>query len=379
MPSFAATAIGRRLAILLVLLVAAVAAPSLANASVDNAKQQCVYSAHEISILDQFDRLVGQQVNCAMVFNDATSTWAQWAHPWFINYTNEPNYNWSQWATAPGTSRRLIITQNLFPSSLVGTDWLQRGAAGDFTQYATQLAQSLVAAGLGNSVIRLSPEANGTWKQDSLGTTPAQWHLWDEFWSKTVLAMRAVPGAHFAFDWCVSALWRALPLNEIYPGNKVVDIIGVDAYDTGNLGSTDAARWAHVDTAPFGLEAIRNFARAQGKPLSVPEWGVSLKSMSDGFGDDPTFVAGIAKFVQDNNVAYQSYFFKYGYAIQLHAGTRSLAAYKSGFGARAQVTRAKQASARAVSATVARTSSARTAVATISTSGTPVPHAARRS
>ena len=71
----------------------------------------------------------------------------------------------------------MIITQNLIPSSLEGTDWLSAGAARAYTGYARTLAPNLVNAGLGSSIIRLSPEANGAWYSDSLGTT---WALWDQ-------------------------------------------------------------------------------------------------------------------------------------------------------------------------------------------------------
>jgi Glycosyl hydrolase family 26 len=297
-----------------------------------NSKTPCVYSAHSIATLNAFSLMVGRQINCATVYNNASITWQQWETPWFINYYN-PDSDWSQWATTPGTNRQLVITQNLIPSSLEGTDWLDAGAAGDYTTYAKTLAQNLVNAGLGDSIIRLSPEANGTWYSDSLGTTPTQWALWDQFWRQTVLAMRSVPGANFQFDWCIAALYRALPLSEIYPGSDVVNIIGIDAYDTGNIGTTAAARWNETLNGSDGIQAVLNFAAAQGKPISIPEWGVSPVGDSEGFGDDPTFVNGIASVVRDNPTAYQSYFYKYGYEIQLSPGTQSLAAYQQHFGA----------------------------------------------
>jgi len=297
-----------------------------------NSKTPCVYSAHSIATLNAFSEMVGRQIDCAMVYNNSSTTWQQWETPWFINYY-DPDNDWSQWATAPGTNRQLVITQNLIPSDIEGTEWLDAGAAGDYTAYARTLAQNLVNAGLGDSIIRLSPEANGTWNSDSLGTTPAQWALWDQFWRQTVLAMRSVPGANFKFDWCIAALYRALPLSEIYPGSDVVDIIGIDAYDTGNIGNTAAARWNEALNGPDGIQAVVNFAAAQGKPISIPEWGVSPVDQSEGFGDDPTFVDGIASVVRDNPTAYQSYFYKYGYATQLGPGTQSLAAYQQHFGA----------------------------------------------
>jgi beta-mannanase len=341
MPSTRDTCVGktiRRLAtVAACLVVGALVGPASALAASSStttglpSKEACVYSQHQVSILQQFSQMVGRQINCAMVFANTATTWTQWENPWFINYYDS-DLDWSQWATTPGTNRSLVITLSLIPSNVEGQDWLDQGAAGDYEQYAQTLAANLVAAGLGSSIIRLAPEMNGSWYPYSLGTTQAQWAQWDQFWTNTVEAMRSVPGANFKFDWCIAALWRPLPLSEIYPGNNVVDIIGVDAYDTGNLGTTAAARWNRTYNGPDGIGAVLSFARSQGKPVSIPEWGVTTTA-ENGFGDDPTFVNGIASVVKNNPVVYQSYFYKYGQVTELAPGTQSLAAYRLHFGA----------------------------------------------
>ena len=297
---------------------------------VDNAKQECVYTAHMISILDQFDSMIGENVNCVQVYI-ASPNWQGWVSPWFINYY-DPNSDWSQWATTAGPTRQLIITQSLVPSQVPSqSNWLQLGAEGAYTSYDKQFAANLVAAGLGDSVIRLSPESNGTWNADSLGTTPAQWRLWDETWDLTVAAMRSVPGANFQFDFNIAALYRPLPLAQIYPGDAYVNFIGVDAYDSGNLGDTAAERWNTAYNGTDGIAAVAAFATVHNKPFSIPEWGIAPVS-DGGFGDDPTFVNGIASVVENTDTAYQSYFYNYGNATQLEDGPLSLAAYIAAFG-----------------------------------------------
>jgi hypothetical protein len=306
-------------------------APAAQATIPNNAKEECVYTAHKISILQQFEQMVGENINCVQVYI-AADTWQHWDSPWFINYY-VPNSDWSQWATAPGTNRQLIITQSLAPSEITSQpDWLELGAAGAYTQYARAFAQNLVAAGLGGSVVRLGSEANGTWNADSLGTTPAQWALWDQFWRETVTAMRSVPGADFQFDFNIAALYRPLPMSEIYPGNAYVDIIGLDAYDSGNIGNTAASRWSYTYSGPDGIQTVADFAKAHGKPFSIPEWGVGEDVGLDGFGDDPTFVNGIASVVRNTDTAYQCYFYNYGNATELETGRLSLAAYRTHFG-----------------------------------------------
>ncbi|HWF56438.1 MAG TPA: glycosyl hydrolase [Solirubrobacteraceae bacterium] len=291
----------------------------------------CVYPSDHISILDAFSRLVGRGFNCVMVYNDAAPTWAAWEDPWFIRHTYT-DMQWGRWATQPGAHRQLVITQNLFPASENSSDWLARGAAGAFDRDARTLATNLVRAGLGHSIIRLAHEANGTWYPDSIPDTRTGDAEWVQFWRNTALAMRSVPGAHFRFDWTVNANTRDVPLSSFYPGDDVVDIIGVDLYDVGV--PTAGNRWPVIAGRPDGLNAVSAFAAAHHKPLSIPEWGVgpALEPGKEEGGDDPSYVNGIAAAVQHDDVAYQSYFFADDQAIQLLNSPLSLAAYRGDFG-----------------------------------------------
>ncbi len=303
--------------------------PQAASAAAPDAKRVCAYTGHSIATLQQFDALVGRNVDCAEIFSNSSTTWADWENPWFLHASN-PDNDWKAWATAPGTSRQLVISQNLFPASENAWDWRTAGAAGDYEAHAQALARNLVAAGLGDAVIRLSPEANGDWNSDSIGSTKADFDLWREFWRNTVLAMRSVPGANFSFDWCINAHVRPIPLGDFYPGDDVVDIVGIDAYDSGvPIGQP---RWATIFGWADGIEDVLDFSRAHGKPLSIPEWGVAPADSNLSGGDDPAYVDGIAGVVRQNPVAYQAYFYRYGYATQLAQGTASLEAYRRHFG-----------------------------------------------
>jgi beta-mannanase len=153
---------------------------------------------------------------------------------------------------------------------------------------------------------------------------------WAVFWRRTVQAMRSVPGAHFQFDWTVNAAVRPIPLSDFYPGNASVDIVGIDAYDQGV--AVGQPRWDTIYNRPDGIADVLDFANAHGKPLSIPEWGLSAPGLGSGGGDDPSYVNGIGNLVRDNNVAYQSYFFTDQFATQLLLDWRSLHAYRGYFG-----------------------------------------------
>lgn len=282
----------------------------------------CVYSGNSLLGLYYFDQLVHAQIGCVVVFADATSTWAEWEQPWFLA-NRGPDDDWKHFALQRGHS--LIITINLIPGPLTGGDWRAVGAAGGYAGYARTLAANLVAAGLGNATIRLGHEGNGTWYPDNVGTTPAQWAQWKRFWRVTALAMRSVPGSHFQFNWCIAAGYRAIPFSAYYPGDDVVNSIGVDVYDQAVPPGQN--RWGYQLNRPGGVAAIEQFARAHHKPLSVPEWGLVPSGSSNGGGDDPGFVQGLVGLAHSSSLLFQSYFFADSERTQLLSAKNSLEIY----------------------------------------------------
>jgi hypothetical protein len=297
-------------------------------------KTVCAYTRHSISALQQFSQLVGRDIKCALVYNNAASNWAGWESPWFT-HQKIPDSNWSRWATsAPG--RMLVISQDMRPT-VAPSDWVYQGAQGAYDGYARVLARNLVTAGLGSSIIRLGFEDNGTWMVDSLGKTPADWTAWRTYWARIVAAMRQVPGAHFEFDWTVNAGYRNIPLAAFYPGDRSVDIIGIDNYDSSAAHQTYPtldARWSALYTQPSGLAQVIAFAKSHGKPLSLPEWGLVNAGPKFGVGDDPRYVDGIAGVVRSNVVRYQSVFLNTtGDTMLISQAPLSLARYRAHFGA----------------------------------------------
>jgi beta-mannanase len=146
--------------------------------------------------------------------------------------------------------------------------------------------------------------------------------------------MRSAPGAHFMFDWCINAYWRPIPLTKWYPGDDVVDIVGIDAYDSGVPAGWSSTRWDRLYNQQDGIKAVLEFAKAQGKPVSFPEWGLAPADASSlGGGDDPSYVDDLAAVIRSNRVAYQSYFYHLGSEAVFDSSPRSDAAYRLHFGA----------------------------------------------
>jgi len=291
--------------------------------------------------LSDAEAATGVTFNCLGTFIDATSTWAEWTSPWIDN----PAYGYTAWLGDDPAGRTLVIATDLVPNDISEPDgspdpsaWEPDCDAGDYNSYAAQLAQALVSAGFGSSVIRLGQEMNGNWEPDYAGTTVSEQQAWAACFAQEVASMRAVSGAHFLFDWDPNACVDDDVLSDLYPGNAYVDIVGVDAYDAFCNGTTptpSAATFEALASEPDGLLAVTSFAQAQGKPMSLPEWG-TVATPADGgsgLGDDGYYVAGIGAWVASNDVAFQCYFDTGGDSILplTSADPNTLAAYKAAF------------------------------------------------
>jgi len=214
---------------------------------------------------------------------------------------------WERWVTQ-SDDPRLVLSVPLLIDAAAGDH--SGGAAGAYDQHFERLARALVDHGLENTVIRLGWEFNGNtfpWQ-----VQPQQISDYKRFWSRVVGVMRAVPGAEFQFDWCPNITLDAtgLPFAELYPGDDVVDIIGLGFYDYywGHPKATPEARWAWLRDVDNGLADHRNFAARRNKPTSFPEYGLWEQGTSTGGGgDDPYFIQQLAAWIDAGNVAYHGY------------------------------------------------------------------------
>jgi hypothetical protein len=279
-----------------------------------DSKAHCVTMSFPGGVVDQsainaVSSLTGVTYNCLDVFANPTPAWSDWESPWMFSTQSD---GWDAWLAA-NPARRVIMSMDLIPQEVSDNSnplaWEQPCAAGDYNHYATTLAQNLVSYGAGNVIIRLGTEANGTWEADYVGTTSAEMSAWASCFDNEVSAMRAVPGAHFLFVWNPNACAPDLPINEWYPGNSYVDIIGMDAYDKDckTLKTVGQEGWAAYSTDGVSdpnfpsIANIAAFAAANGKALSFPEWGL-------GSGDDPAYVTDMGQIFNQDDFSFESYF-----------------------------------------------------------------------
>jgi Glycosyl hydrolase family 26 len=169
---------------------------------------------------------------------------------------------------------------------------LRVGAEGRFDAHFRSLAERLVERRAGDAVIVLGWEMNGTTYSGRCAPDPV---AWKQYWRKIVAAMRTVPGQRFRFDFAPVRGTQAVPWPLCYPGDDVVDIIGMDSYD-----QAPGRTFSDFVHQPYGLQAHADFAAAHGKPMSFPEWGLYDN------GDNPTYVRAMHNWFNAHDVAYQS-------------------------------------------------------------------------
>ena len=254
-----------------------------------------------------FGDWLGRDVSYVVDFS-AQDTW---------NDIAAPQYLIDAWK---GTPYREVYSVPLLPQD--PADSIQRGSTGEYDGYFSQLAGRLVAGGQQNAVIRLGWEFNlpeSRWATDNPGEFIG-------YWRHVVAAMRAVPGQQFAFDWNPNNGDAPIDAANYYPGDDVVDYIGVDAYDVAYTPDTypypadcdQPCRAQHQktawDTSVFGgargLNFWSGFAEQHGKPLSLPEWGLWQRADGHGGGDDADYLRRMSAFIADpaHRVAFQAYF-----------------------------------------------------------------------
>jgi hypothetical protein len=211
---------------------------------------------------------------------------------------------YDRWKTSPQT---LVIGVPPIPEKAGAS--LAECAKGSYDAQWRTFGANLKQAGITErTIVRLGWEFNGDWYVWS-ARNPAQFAA---CWRRVVTAAESVaPGLRW--DWNVNRGPSPLGIDarKAYPGDAYVDYVGVDSYD-GYPGVKNAADWNYHLKGPYGLKFWANFARAHGKKLTVPEWGVYPGTAWAGHngGDNPYYIAKMFEFFRTHagELAYESYF-----------------------------------------------------------------------
>ncbi|AKJ13086.1 hypothetical protein ABB07_24540 [Streptomyces incarnatus] len=204
---------------------------------------------------------------------------------------------WARWRRAKA-DRLLVVNvpmmernEDHLPDAEV-RQLLQRAAAGDFDRHFRVLAERLVALGVPDTILVPGWEMNGITYTHRCGPDPADWKT---YWRRVVTVMRSVPGQRFRFDFTPNRGADAVPWPQCYPGDDVVDIIGMDSYD-----QPEGITFDRQVSEPYGLQYQVDFAKAHGKPFSYPEWGLFRN------GDDPRYVLRMLAWMDEHKPLYHT-------------------------------------------------------------------------
>lgn len=197
----------------------------------------------------------------------------------------------------------VVFSMPMLPGGKRAT--LADGAAGRFDDLFRRYGAELVQHGYADSVIRIGWEFNFNWYPWAASRDPQSWVA---YWRRIVSVLRSVPGQNFKFDWCPAA-GGSFKVESVYPGDDVVDIVGMDFYNVpvDRQALTPEQRWESRMNMKYGLQWHRDFAAQHGKRLSYPEWGTGKRKDGTGGGDDPYFIERMAQWIAGNDVAYHDY------------------------------------------------------------------------
>ena len=185
------------------------------------------------------------------------------------------------------------------PLTVTGTS-LEQVATGAYNDHFLKAAQALAQSqpsSDGNIYVRVGWEFNGDWMPWA-----AQGHeqAYIQAFQQLVDTFRSV-SSQFKFVWDVTESDATYNPANAYPGDKYVDVIGMDTYYNTAWDSSDpSAAFQHNVHEPYGLQWQQDFAAAHGKATAFSEWGVQ----SDNAGP---YIQAMAQWMSDHHMVYANY------------------------------------------------------------------------
>jgi hypothetical protein len=210
------------------------------------------------------------------------------------------------WADLP---YEVVFTTPMLPDD---GSTLAAGAAGAYDDRWRRFAQTFVDEGRPDALIRLGHEFNHTfypWAATS-GREPQ----YAAYFRHVVDVTRSVEGSRLRFVWNVLSGVKTANVTAAYPGDDHVDVISLDVYDGAEDVPDFDERWARIQSQPFGLNWLKQFAADHDKPMAFDEWAL-VKSLdhrhrdpSGDSGDNTVFIEGMLDFFESEDVLYANYF-----------------------------------------------------------------------
>ncbi|WP_052466820.1 glycoside hydrolase family 26 protein [Mobilicoccus massiliensis] len=143
------------------------------------------------------------------------------------------------------------------------------------------------------STVRIGWEFNlGGWNHHATDENVEQWK--QAFRKASVALKRGGPSLLVTWNPNKGRGDSLADAAKAWPGDDVVDIVAIDAYDWWPAYSD--ATWPEHRDGDQGWKQWVDFARAHGKKFAVPEWGVAPGN-DHGGGDNPYYIGAVMDFL----------------------------------------------------------------------------------
>jgi hypothetical protein len=222
---------------------------------------------------------------------------------------------WGTWVNADDANRRLTMSLPLLPTSSSG-DFVGL-TVGRYDSYFRQCASQLKnGGGTADTIVRLGWEMNGnTFPWAIPPNNPIALAYYKLGFARVVNVMRAAnPSLKIEWEPNAALDYSGYTIEQMYPGDSVVDYIGATAYDycnercTSNTVDGRWTAWVGNGVNDNGLQHSYNFATAHGKPITQTEWGLwPATRFPGGGGDNPQYVTLMAQWLRNHGAAHNIY------------------------------------------------------------------------
>jgi len=229
-----------------------------------------------------FEQWFGKPVGGVLAYGD---------HSGWTAFDNSIPYEVGLWNSI---SRRALWS---VPLTVSGTP-LSQVSAGQFNTHFRNAAIAINGYRPNDQFVyvRTGWEFNGDWfPWAAAGKTADFIGAWRQF----VQTFRSV-SSRFIFDWCPNIGTGFMRSADGYPGDDVVDIIGIDAYYNITYDNPDGnSAFQYKRDQTDGFQWQKDFGITHRKPLAFSEWGINL--------DSPSYIQNIYDWYSSNNTIYQTY------------------------------------------------------------------------
>jgi Glycosyl hydrolase family 26 len=241
-----------------------------------------IYVGNTPSAIAPFETWLGVPVGGILAYGNHNSNWTE--------FDNSIPYNIDLWTPA---NRRVLWSIPL----IVAQATLELASSGSYNSNYRRAAETISPFRPHDEElhIRTGWEFNGDWfPWKAEGKAAAFIGAYRQF----VQTFRSV-SSRFKFEWTPN-IGRTMNPADAYPGDDVVDIIGMDAYyDLAYDSPNGSTAFANKMTQNWGLQWHKDFAASRGKRMAYSEWGIN--------SDSPDYVQLMHDWCLTTDVVQQTY------------------------------------------------------------------------